>query len=48
MAGGDVTNLTDDAREGGKVVAQHNVLHRMTAPDGAEPTDGDSMIFFRR
>ena len=35
IAGGDVTNLTDDAREGAKVIAHQNVLNRMTAPDGA-------------
>jgi len=34
IAGGDVTNLTDDAREGAKVIAHQNVLNRMTAPDG--------------
>ena len=37
IAGGDVTNLTDDAREGAKVIAHQNVLNRMTAPDGAQP-----------
>ncbi len=37
IAGGDVTNLTDDAREGAKVIAHQNVLNRMTAPDGSRP-----------
>ncbi len=37
IAGGDVTNLTDDAREGAKVIAHQNVLNRMTAPDGGRP-----------
>ena len=37
IAGGDVTNLTDDAREGAKVIAHQNVLNRMTASDGARP-----------
>jgi glyoxylase-like metal-dependent hydrolase (beta-lactamase superfamily II) len=33
IAGGDVTNLTDDAREGAKVIAHQKVLDRMTATD---------------
>ncbi|MGA2879310.1 MAG: MBL fold metallo-hydrolase [Bryobacteraceae bacterium] len=37
IAGGDVTNLTDDAREGAKVIAHQNVLNRMTASDGGRP-----------
>jgi glyoxylase-like metal-dependent hydrolase (beta-lactamase superfamily II) len=37
IAGGDVTNLTDDAREGAKVIAQQEVLDRMSAPDGDKP-----------
>jgi glyoxylase-like metal-dependent hydrolase (beta-lactamase superfamily II) len=37
IAGGDVTNLTDDAREGAKVIAHQRVLDRMSAPDGKEP-----------
>jgi glyoxylase-like metal-dependent hydrolase (beta-lactamase superfamily II) len=44
IAGGDVTNLTDDAREGAKVIAQQNVLNRMTAPDGAKPASPFGML----
>jgi glyoxylase-like metal-dependent hydrolase (beta-lactamase superfamily II) len=44
IAGGDVTNLTDDAREGAKVIAQQNVLNRMTAPDGAKPASRFGML----
>ncbi len=44
IAGGDVTNLTDDAREGAKVIAQQNVLNRMTAPDGAQPPSPFGML----
>jgi glyoxylase-like metal-dependent hydrolase (beta-lactamase superfamily II) len=36
IAGGDVTNLTDDAREGAKVIAHQNVLNRMTASAGGQ------------
>jgi glyoxylase-like metal-dependent hydrolase (beta-lactamase superfamily II) len=36
IAGGDVTNLTDDAREGAKVIAHQNVLNRMTSSDGGK------------
>ncbi len=44
IAGGDVTNLTDDAREGAKVIAHQNVLNRMTAPDGAQPASPFAML----
>jgi glyoxylase-like metal-dependent hydrolase (beta-lactamase superfamily II) len=44
IAGGDVTNLTDDAREGAKVIAHQNVLNRMTAPDGGRPPSPFAML----
>jgi glyoxylase-like metal-dependent hydrolase (beta-lactamase superfamily II) len=44
IAGGDVTNLTDDAREGAKVIARQNVLDRMTAPDGGRPPSPFGML----
>ena len=44
IAGGDVTNLTDDAREGAKVIAQQNVLNRLTAPDGGRPPSPFGML----
>jgi cyclase len=44
IAGGDVTNLTDDAREGAKVIAHQNVLNRMTASDGAKPPSPFGML----
>jgi cyclase len=44
IAGGDVTNLTDDAREGAKVIAHQNVLNRMTAPDGGRPASPFAML----
>ncbi len=44
IAGGDVTNLTDDAREGAKVIAHQNVLNRMTAADGGRPAAPFGML----
>jgi glyoxylase-like metal-dependent hydrolase (beta-lactamase superfamily II) len=44
IAGGDVTNLTDDAREGAKVIAHQNVLDRMSAPDGDKPAAPFGML----
>jgi cyclase len=44
IAGGDVTNLTDDAREGAKVIAHQNVLDRMSAPDGGKPPSPFGML----
>jgi len=44
IAGGDVTNLTDDAREGAKVIAHQNVLNRMSAPGGKTPPSPFGML----
>jgi glyoxylase-like metal-dependent hydrolase (beta-lactamase superfamily II) len=44
IAGGDVTNLTDDAREGAKVIAHQKVLDRMTAADGKNPPASFAML----
>jgi glyoxylase-like metal-dependent hydrolase (beta-lactamase superfamily II) len=44
IAGGDVTNLTDDAKEGAKVIAHQNVLDRMSAADGAKPASPFGML----
>jgi len=44
IAGGDVTNLTDDAREGAKVIAHQNVLDRMSAADGTNPPAPFAML----
>jgi glyoxylase-like metal-dependent hydrolase (beta-lactamase superfamily II) len=44
IAGGDVTNLTDDAREGAKVIAHQNVLDRMAAPSGGKPPSPFGML----
>jgi glyoxylase-like metal-dependent hydrolase (beta-lactamase superfamily II) len=44
IAGGDVTNLTDDAKEGAKVIAHQNVLNRMDAPDGDKPPSPFGML----
>ncbi len=44
IAGGDVTNLTDDAREGAKVIAHQKVLDRMSAPDGKNPAAPFGML----
>jgi cyclase len=44
IAGGDVTNLTDDAREGAKVIAHQNVLNRMTAPENGTPPSPFGML----
>jgi glyoxylase-like metal-dependent hydrolase (beta-lactamase superfamily II) len=44
IAGGDVTNLTDDAREGAKVIAHQNVLNRMTASQGGQPPSPFGML----
>jgi glyoxylase-like metal-dependent hydrolase (beta-lactamase superfamily II) len=44
IAGGDVTNLTDDAREGAKVIAHQKVLDRMSAPDGNKPASPFGML----
>jgi glyoxylase-like metal-dependent hydrolase (beta-lactamase superfamily II) len=44
IAGGDVTNLTDDAREGAKVIAHQNVLDRMSASDGGRPASPFGML----
>ncbi len=44
IAGGDVTNLTDDAREGAKVIAHQNVLDRMSAADGPNPPAPFAML----
>ncbi len=44
IAGGDVTNLTDDAREGAKVIAHQNVLDRMTASEGGRPPSPFGML----
>jgi len=37
LAGGDVSNLTDDATEGAKVIAHENVLKRLTETTGSQP-----------
>jgi cyclase len=44
IAGGDVTNLTDDAREGAKVIAHQNVLDRMAASEGSRPPSPFGML----
>jgi len=44
IAGGDVTNLTDDAREGAKVIAHQNVLDRMSASEGGRPASPFAML----
>jgi glyoxylase-like metal-dependent hydrolase (beta-lactamase superfamily II) len=44
LAGGDVTNLTDDAREGAKVIAHENVLKRMSAKQGDRPPSPFAML----
>jgi cyclase len=44
IAGGDVTNLTDDAKEGAKVIAQQNVLNRMTASEAGRPPSPFPML----
>ncbi len=44
IAGGDVTNLTDDAREGAKVIAHQNVLDRMSASEGGKPPSPFGML----
>jgi glyoxylase-like metal-dependent hydrolase (beta-lactamase superfamily II) len=44
IAGGDVTNLTDDAREGAKVIAHQNVLNRMSAADAGRPPSAFGML----
>jgi cyclase len=44
IAGGDVTNLTDDAREGAKVIAHQNVLDRMSASEGGRPASPFGML----
>jgi cyclase len=44
IAGGDVTNLTDDAREGAKVIAHQNVLDRMSASEGGRPAAPFGML----
>ncbi len=44
LAGGDVTNLTDDAREGAKVIAHENVLKRMTEKQGNQPAAPFGML----
>ena len=44
IAGGDVTNLTDDAREGAKVIAHQNVLNRMSASDAGKPPSPFGML----
>jgi glyoxylase-like metal-dependent hydrolase (beta-lactamase superfamily II) len=44
IAGGDVTNLTDDAREGAKVIAQQEVLNRMSASDSGRPPSPFGML----
>jgi cyclase len=44
IAGGDVTNLTDDAREGAKVIAHQNVLNRMTASEGGRSPSPFAML----
>jgi glyoxylase-like metal-dependent hydrolase (beta-lactamase superfamily II) len=44
IAGGDVTNLTDDAREGAKVIAHQNVLDRMSESEGSRPPSPFGML----
>lgn len=44
IAGGDVTNLTDDAREGAKVIAHQRVLDRMSVADGKNPPAPFTML----
>jgi glyoxylase-like metal-dependent hydrolase (beta-lactamase superfamily II) len=44
IAGGDVTNLTDDAKEGAKVIAHQNVLNRMSASEGGKPPSPFGML----
>jgi glyoxylase-like metal-dependent hydrolase (beta-lactamase superfamily II) len=44
IAGGDVTNLTDDAREGAKVIAHQKVLDRMTASEDGRPPSPFGML----
>jgi glyoxylase-like metal-dependent hydrolase (beta-lactamase superfamily II) len=44
IAGGDVTTLTDDAREGAKVIAHQNVLDRMAASEGSRPPSPFGML----
>jgi glyoxylase-like metal-dependent hydrolase (beta-lactamase superfamily II) len=44
IAGGDVTNLTDDAREGAKVIAHQNVLNRMSASEAGKPPSPFGML----
>jgi len=44
IAGGDVTNLTDDAREGAKVIAHQEVVNRMTSSDGGRPPSPFGML----
>ncbi len=44
IAGGDVTNLTDDAREGAKVIAHQNVLNRMSASESGRPPSPFGML----
>lgn len=44
LAGGDVTNLTDDAKEGAKIIAHENVLKRMIAKQGNQPPAPFAML----
>jgi glyoxylase-like metal-dependent hydrolase (beta-lactamase superfamily II) len=44
LAGGDVTNLTSDAREGARVIAHENVVARLTAPAPGQPATPFGML----